>query len=261
MLKKAGTILALMAILVSRTADAANPTIYAAGSLRAAFTALIDRHAANTGVRFTPTFGPSGSLREAIENGQTPDIFASANLEHPQTLHSKGILQEPIVFAANHLCLLAAPGIEINRSDLLGTMLNPSLRLATSIPKADPAGDYTWMLFRKAELLKPGAYNTLDRKAIKLLGTPDANGKPLGVLDLLSGTPKADLVIAYCSYGGLASEKAPGSSWAVFPSDLDVPSRYGIAASVRSDQRAEQFIRFLRSPEGMSILKQYGFAQ
>jgi len=31
-------------------------------------------------------FGPSGLLRKAIEGGETPDVFASADMDHPKAL-------------------------------------------------------------------------------------------------------------------------------------------------------------------------------
>lgn len=247
-------------MVASSGAHAANPTLFAAGSLRGAFTALIDRFAADTGIRFDPTYGPSGALRETIEKGQVPDVFASANLEHPQALAQQGILKNVATFATNHLCLLAAPGASIDKAHLLDTMLDPKLRLATSTPMIDPAGDYTWALFRKAEQQHPGAYAVLDRKANKLLGQPGSDGKSLGVLDVLERT-KTDLVIAYCSYGELALKTVPGSTWAAFPPELDVPSEYGLGLSARSDRRAEQFQQFLLGPDGVAILRKYGFSQ
>ena len=60
---------------------------------------------------------------------------------------------------------------------LLDRMLDPRLRLATSTPRADPAGDYAWAVFARAEALRPGAEAALEAKALKLVGSPDA--KPL----------------------------------------------------------------------------------
>ena len=42
-------------------------SLYAAGSLRLAFDEIIALHAMRTGSRFSPTYGPSGKLREEIE--------------------------------------------------------------------------------------------------------------------------------------------------------------------------------------------------
>ena len=49
-------------------------------------------------------------------------------------------------------------------------MIDPEIKLGTSTPKTDPAGDYAWELFQNLEKIHPGAYATLDAKAIKLLG-------------------------------------------------------------------------------------------
>lgn len=51
-------------------------------------------------------------------------------------------------------------------------MLDPSVKLATSTPKADPLGDYAWQLFEMADRVKPGATAALQAKALKLSGGP-----------------------------------------------------------------------------------------
>jgi len=38
--------------------------------------------------------------------------------------------------------------------------------LGASTPKADPSGDYAWAVFRQIDGLRPGSFETLDRKAL-----------------------------------------------------------------------------------------------
>ena len=56
---------------------------------------------------------------------------------------------------------------------MLEKLLDPAVRLATSTPRADPAGDYTWAVFARAEPLHPGAQGILEAKALKLVGGPN----------------------------------------------------------------------------------------
>jgi ABC-type molybdate transport system substrate-binding protein len=254
--------LALMGALAvtAATASAAEPVIYSAGSLRSSLTDMIQQFAAKTGVYFTPVYGPSGKLRERIEQGQHADVFASASVKHTQALAKEGLLKSSHVLAENSMCLVAAPGIHLQRDKLLDILLNPALRVGTSTPKADPAGDYTWELFHKADKLRPGAYAVLDKKALKLMGHPAAPGtRPLSISEMLTSAKQADLFIIYCNEAAEEAHKTPGLTYAAFPASLDVPSYYGIGATRQSGASADAFVRFALGAEGQAILKKHGF--
>jgi ABC-type molybdate transport system substrate-binding protein len=64
--------------------------LHAAGSLRAALTHLARDFTAAYGVPVDLVFGASGLLRERLEGGEPSDVFASANMEHPQALARSG---------------------------------------------------------------------------------------------------------------------------------------------------------------------------
>src|ERR1700759_3676821 len=77
--------------------------VFAAGSLTGAMTAVIKLYEEKTGVDVQAEFGPAGLLRERIEGGDHPDIFASANMEHPQAIADKGLGTLPVVMARNRI--------------------------------------------------------------------------------------------------------------------------------------------------------------
>ncbi len=228
------TLVGVVMSLAVFSTHAADLTLYAAGSLRTAMTAMIERFAAETGIRVDPSFGPSGSFRTKIEGGDVPDIFASANVEHPKALQEQDILKETVVFATNRLCALAAPGVRLDGDRLIVRLLEPGIRVAVATPVVDPAGDYTWAMFRKADALHPGAFDVLSKKGLQIMGQAGKDGSPLGVIGVLQQA-RADIVIAYCSYGKLAEEKVPGATWMPLPPTLDVPSHYGIGISTRAN--------------------------
>jgi ABC-type molybdate transport system substrate-binding protein len=60
-------------------------------------------------------------------------------------------------------------------------MLDPNLKLGTSTPKADPAGDYTWAMFAKADALRPGSRALLEAKAVQLMSGRNSLRPPEGV--------------------------------------------------------------------------------
>ena len=122
---------------------AADVTVFAAGSLGAALTevgAMFESVEPGTHVRFT--FGASGLLRDRLAGGERADVFASANMEHPQTLADAGSARPVQRFARNGLCALVAPGVDVGTETLVDRMLDPAIKLGTSTPKADPSGDY-----------------------------------------------------------------------------------------------------------------------
>src|SRR4051794_26120289 len=97
--------------------------VSAATSLKTALTAYGDDF---SGAKARFSFAGSDELAAQIEQGVKPDVFASANTKLPDALYSKGLVQKPVVFAANRLVLavpkdskvtgvadLAAPGTKI----------------------------------------------------------------------------------------------------------------------------------------------------
>ena len=131
--------------------------LYAAGSLRAALTEVARAFTAAYGVRVDLEFGASGLLRERLERGEAGDVFASANMEHPQALARSGKAGPVVMFTRNRLCALARVEVGLTMDTLLDRMLDPTIALGTSTPRADPSGDYAWEVFRRAEALRPGS--------------------------------------------------------------------------------------------------------
>jgi len=255
------TIFAFVCLFVASVAQSqtSSPRIYAAGSLRLAFDEIIALHAARTGVRFVPTYGPSGKLREEIEQGGMPAVFASASPKHTDTLVKGGKLRESIEFTRNSLCLMAAPDVALREDALIDMLLDPSLRLGTSTPGADPSGDYTWILFHNAEKVRPGSYAKLDAKALKLTGSEvSRNEKELPYARVFK-EKSAELFISYCTNAVATAKVVPGLKWARFGADLNVASAYTIGTTEAGGKIAESFVSLVKSPEGQSILERYGF--
>ena len=155
--------------------DARRPIrLFAAGSLKDALSEAATAFEAAGGDKIEGRFGPSGLLKDEIASGAEADVFASANMEHPQALHETGKARPVARFARNTLCALVRPGLDVTGATLLGALLDPDVKVGTSTPKADPSGDYAFDIFRKAGALKPGAQAALENKALKLTGAKDS---------------------------------------------------------------------------------------
>jgi len=254
---------AVVMATMTMSVNAAEPVqLYAAGSLRSALTEVATAFETQTGIKVRAKFGPSGTLKDEIAAGARADVFASANMEHPQALASARKSGPVVLFARNRLCALARPGVAIETATLLDRMLDPAVKLGTSMPRADPSGDYAWEVFRKAEMLRPGAFATLERKALKLVGGPDAPTAPAGrtVYGMLIAEGKADLFLTYCTNAMEAKKDVGGAQIVTLPDELAVGADYGLTVIADAPSDAYRFAMSILSADGQQILARYGFS-
>lgn len=108
--------------------------LFAAGSLRLAFAPLLSAFQRRAGQKVTAEFGPAGLLRQRIENGKRPQLFASANVAHPQRLVDLGIAGAVQIFARNRLCVTVRNVPALTERPLPQVLFDPHWRLATSTP-------------------------------------------------------------------------------------------------------------------------------
>src|ERR1700678_642924 len=141
-----------------------------AGSLTEAFTDLLRRFPAGADTIAPPEFGPSGLMRERIETGLDVDLFASADMEQARRLAVGHPERAVIHFTRNRLCALARSDVGLTPTNMLDRLLDPTVRIATSTPGADPGGDYAWAVFGRAEAVRTGARAALEAKAQQLYG-------------------------------------------------------------------------------------------
>ena len=239
------------------------PTVYAAGSLRAVMAELALAFTNDAAQRPRFEYGASGLLRDRLVKGERADVFASANLEHPESLVRGGLAKVVLPFTRNRLCALAAPRISATPNTLLDALLDPANRLGTSTPRADPSGDYAWELFDKAEAVRPGSREVLVGKARKLTGGPQSPPPPpdRNVYALLVERGEADLFLTYCTNARLALRENKELKIIETPDTLAVGAEYGIVVLNGAPASADAFVRFVLSPAGQAILVSHGFAR
>jgi len=189
----------LFAVSMISEAVAQELRVLGAGSLREVMGEIGKRYEQATGTTVVADFGPSGLLRERIEKGEHADLFASADMGHPLTLLRHGRTTRVAMFTRNTLCGVALPKVGLTSANFVERLLDPAVKLGTSTPKADPAGDYTWARFRRGDALRPGSYEILEQKAQHIVGGPANNtpvdGKDPAVAALASG--RVDIFIGY----------------------------------------------------------------
>ena len=208
--------------------QAAPLRVYAAGSTRGILAAIAEDYTKATGQKFELTFGPAGLLLDRIRKDGGADVYVSANMAHPQRLFAEGLGTRPVIFARNRLCVTGRAELGLTQENLLHTLLEPSTKIGTSTPGADPGGDYAWQFFDRAEAVRAGAKETLVRNAHQLVGGPTSPKLPAGetATHYFFSRHEADVFIGYCSSHtklGAGTER---------PSDLPI-TRDRSAASAR----------------------------
>lgn len=253
----------LMAQSAFSAAQAQEPVLlHAAGSLRGALTEVAQAFEAATKLTVKPVYGASGLLRERLAKGEAAEVFASANMSHPEALAGAGLAGPVVLFARNELCAFARPGLAVTSASLLERILDPAVKLGTSTPKADPSGDYAFAVFARAEAVKPGAKAALEAKALQLTGGPTSVPPPEGVnvYGHKLATGEADLFLAYCTNAGPLAKEQPGVTLVKLPPELAVGADYGLTVLNRSSPNGYRLAMFILSRTGQAILAKHGFA-
>jgi molybdate transport system substrate-binding protein len=236
--------------------------VLAAGSLREVMGELGGQYQKATGVEITAAFGPSGILRRRVEKGERADLFASADVGHPLALLKQGLATRVVMFTGNRLCAIAMPKVRLTSANFIDRLLDPNVRLGTSTPKADPAGDYTWAMFHRIDAQHPGSYAILDKKAQQIVGGPTSN-TPIGGKDPAAAalaTERVDLFIGYCSGAKRLLAQVPGMQIVAVPDTVATGPEYGLAILKGAAPDTADFALFMLSPGGQQTFADYGFA-
>jgi molybdate transport system substrate-binding protein len=225
--------------------------IFAAGSLRGVVTELAKEAGPVLDIDVKSSFGGSGLMRERIEKGETPDLFLSADVGSPRKLAAAGRTIVPaIAFARNRMCIMSRSSAGVTATNLIDRLLAKGVRVKTSTPIADPAGDYAWTIFDRIDALRPGSGALLKSKAQELMNN-NATGSAL-FLD-----NKIDMSITYCSAAPTLEKDVSGLTSLVVPPQLDPHPLYG-AAVLSNKLQAWRLALYLLSDQGQAIIAREG---
>lgn len=233
--------------------------VFAAGSLRAVVTDVAAAAMSSFQIEVKPSFGGSGSMRERIEKGEPADLLLSADLGSPRKLEAQGRTIVPAVaFARNRMCIVARRSEGITTRNLVDRLLAKRVRLKTSIPIADPSGDYAWAIFDRVEASRPGAGAALKEKAqasMNLTAAPSSPSQSAAAALFQSG--QIDVSITYCSASAGLQKELPELVSLPVPPQLDPHPVYGIAV-LSSKPEAMRIALFLLSEQGQAIIARNG---
>ena len=252
---------AWLLMLVSSAASAAPETveIYSAGSLRGVVNALTTEIAPAMNIQVKATFGGSGLLRERIEKGETPDLFMSADLGSPRKLEAQGRTVVPaLAIARNRMCIVSRRSAGVTAANLIDRLLAKEVRVKTSTPIADPAGDYAWAIFARIDALRPGSGAILEEKAKALMDVKASTVSPgQNPYAALFQSGQIDLAITYCSGIAAMQKDAPDLASLPVPAQLDPHPIDGLAV-LSGKPVAMRLALFLLSEKGQAIVAREG---
>jgi len=239
--------LILLSVTVTPLARAADLMVAAAASLTNAFTEIgkaYEKTAPGTRVLFT--FAASGQLLQQISRGAPIHVFASADLETMDRAEKEKLIKRSsrVNFAANRL-LVILPGDSTLGISNLSDLAKPEVqRIALGTPDSVPAGRYAKEALDKARL-----WNQLSPKLIFTQNVRQS-------LDYVF-RGEVDAGFVYATDAAISPVKVRTA----FEVPLQSPILYPIAAVVGfgNEDRAADFIAFVRSESGQAILAKYGF--
>ena len=147
--------------------------------------------------------------RDEIAGGAKAEVFASANMAHPQSLAKAGKSGPVVLFARNRLCALVRPGLAVTPATLLDRML----ARRGEARHVDAEGRSVRRLCVRGRSPRPRRSRpergALEKKALQLTGgatSAAAAGRPQAYgWHIAEG--RADIFLAYCTAAAVAQRE------------------------------------------------------
>jgi molybdate transport system substrate-binding protein len=229
-------------------------TVLAAASLTDSFKDIGKAfETAHPGVKVTFSFAGSQQLRAQIEQGARADVFASADTKNMDPLKTENLLgSDPQIFTQNFLTVIV-PKSNPAGLKALQDLAKPGLKLVFEDASV-PAGNYTLQILDK--LSADPTYGA-DFKAKVLANVVSKETDVKAVVSKVS-LGEGDAGVVYATDAQVAGDKL---STIAIPDKYNVIANYPIAVlkAGPNSTLAQQFVSFVLSSEGQSILIKYGF--
>ena len=251
-----GVGLALLAFLVwvglylPAQAAAAEIKVAAASDLTFAFRDVVERFEKQTGNSVKLTYGSSGNFFSQIQNGAPFDLFFSADVNFPRKLEAAGLTEPGTIYqyAKGEIVIWIPNASKLDLSKGLAVLLDPSIRkIAIANPLHAPYGAAAVAAMKQA-----GIYDQVKHKIVQ--------GENISQAAQFVHSGNAEVGIVALSLALAPAMKNDGRYVVIPPKDY--PPLIQAAVIVKSSHKKEvanQFLEFLKEPETVALMKQYGF--
>ena len=239
-MKRTLLVLGLLAVLAGPAASATKSlpvsTVYAASSLTDVFPAIDPNE--------TYSFGGSNTLATQIKNGAPADVFASANMTIPTTLHQQKYCSAPIVFTRNKLVIVTPTANPAHVKNIY-SLTKKGVKIAVAATGV-PVGTYTQQILNNMNIAAAVNANVV---------TKDPDVRTV-LAHVTTGSVDAGFVYS------TDAKTVPGQVKVIkIPAWAQPKVQYGICVVSTSSNKAaaRAFISLVLSKKGQATLLAYGF--
>ena len=252
-------LLPLLFMIVACDGDGASLRVFAASSLTGAFNDIaLAFEAENPGIRVKLDFGGSQRMRSQLEFGAKADVFASADTIQMDALVEQDLVAGiPVDFALNSLVVLAMAKGPVNE---IADLARPGVKVVLANDVV-PVGSYS------IQVLKNLSQNPIYGLGIGFKDRVLANrvsGEPnVGNLFQKVVLGEVDAGIVYETDTARSLDARTKDIFFIsIPDAADVSARYPIAVleDAPEPELAQQFVQFVLSNAGQTLLHGYGFS-
>jgi molybdate transport system substrate-binding protein len=226
-------------------------TVFAAVSLREAFTAIAVEHqrrAPNVVVTFN--FAGTQELRAQVEQGAKADVFAAADTKHAGELEHQGLIGATKIFAENEPVVVVAKDASTAISSF--AQLPEANRVVLGAPEV-PIGRYSIQILENASKTLGSEFGGKVRAKVV--------SKELNVKQVLAKVAlgEADAGIVYRT--DVTREAQSKVVVLTIPTEVNVVARYPVAILTKSENGtdAQAWVDTVTSEAGRAILLGVGF--
>ena len=240
----------LVVLLLASCGWAEEIVVAAAADLNQVLPVIAERFERESGNRVKLSFGSSGNFFAQIQNGAPFDVFFSADIDFPKRLEAAGLTEPESLYeyAVGKIALWVPNGSGLDVSRGMSALLDPQVRkIAIANPVHAPYGKAAVAALQHEQL-----YERVKDKLVF--------GENISQTFELVHSGNADVGIVALSLAMAPKVKETGRFFAVPPSTYP-PIRQG-AVVIRSSQHkdaAKAFVSYMKRPETITLLKQYGF--
>ncbi len=242
--------LSLCAMISTDIVRAEEITIAAASDLNFAFRELISEYETASGNQVKLTLGSSGNFFAQIQNGAPFDLYFSADISYPKKLEEAGLIVPGSLYryAIGRIVLWTRHESPVDVTQGIAALRQSSAKtIAIANPRHAPYG--------RAAIATMEHFKMYDDVKDRLV-----LGENVSQTAQFVESGAADIGIIALSLALAPAMSEKGTYWEI-PTEAHPPLEQGaviVKASKRADS-AKQFLEFMKSRQGVAIMKRYGF--
>jgi molybdate transport system substrate-binding protein len=244
--------IAFLLLALSFSSSAEEITVAAAADLQFVLKDVGTRFEQQTGNKVNLIFGSSGNFFSQIQNGAPFDVFFSADLDYPKQLDAAGLAEPNTLYqyATGKIVIWVRNDSKLDLSKGLAALLDPSVnKIAIANPAHAPYGRAAMAALEHEKLSEK-----LKEKFV--LGENVSQTAQF----VESGSAEVGIIALSLAIAPAMKEKG---RYVELPTSFYPPLQQGCVVLKSSKKKAAAlvFVEFLKKPESVKLLENFGFAK